>query len=103
MLRDVRARVSDRRLLHAVLVSLGVSDEQAPAVFAVIDKLDRQPKDISREKTSATTQPGRSRAQREGTGEAKQQRSRTPKTHPTRSPSAARKDRKGPAQGMDER
>ena len=62
-----------------------------------------QKKDISREKTSATTQPGRSRAQREGTGEARQQRSRTPKTHPTRSPSAARKDRKGPAQGMDER
>ena len=50
---DVRARVSDRRLLHAVLASLGVGDDRAPAVFAVIDKLDRQPKDISREKLAA--------------------------------------------------
>src|SRR5687767_6532363 len=50
---DVRARVSDRRLLHAVLASLGIGDDRAPAVFAVIDKLDRQPKDISREKLAA--------------------------------------------------
>lgn len=47
---DVRARVSDRRLLHAILSALGVSDEQAPAVFAVIDKFERQPRDVSREK-----------------------------------------------------
>src|SRR6476660_7969262 len=36
---DVRARVSDRRLLRAILAALGVNDEQASAVFAVIDKL----------------------------------------------------------------
>lgn len=47
---DVRARVSDRRLLRALLDTLGVSDEQAPGVFAVIDKIDRQPMDVSREK-----------------------------------------------------
>ncbi|HYC53153.1 MAG TPA: histidine--tRNA ligase [Gemmatimonadaceae bacterium] len=47
---DVRARVSDRRLLHAVLGALKIGDDRAPQVFAVIDKLDRQPKDISREK-----------------------------------------------------
>jgi len=50
---DVRARVSDRRLLRAILSALGVDDEKAPAVFAVVDKLDRQPRDISREKLVA--------------------------------------------------
>src|ERR1043166_1445023 len=50
---DVRARVSDRRLLRGLLTALGVSDEQAPAAFAVIDKLERQPRDVSREKLSA--------------------------------------------------
>jgi len=47
---DVRARVSDRRLLRAILSTLGVDDEKAGAVFGVIDKLDRQPRDVSREK-----------------------------------------------------
>jgi len=50
---DVRARVSDRRLLVAILTALKVSDEQRPAIFAVIDKLDRQPADVSREKLGA--------------------------------------------------
>ncbi|HEX8725344.1 MAG TPA: histidine--tRNA ligase [Gemmatimonadaceae bacterium] len=47
---DVRARVSDRRLLRALLATLGVGDDRAPAVFAVIDKIERQPLDVSREK-----------------------------------------------------
>src|SRR5205085_571877 len=47
---DVRAKVSDRRLLLAILKALSVKDDQSTAVFGVIDKLDRQPKDISREK-----------------------------------------------------
>jgi len=47
---DVRARVSDRGLLRAILASLGVNDEQAPAVFGVVDKLERQPNDVSRAK-----------------------------------------------------
>jgi len=50
---DVRARVSDRRLLREILASLGVSDEQTPAVFAVVDKLERQPREVSREKLVA--------------------------------------------------
>ena len=50
---DVRARVSDRRLLRAILDSLGVGDEQAPAVFGVVDKFERQPRDVSREKLAA--------------------------------------------------
>src|SRR5881296_3475751 len=36
---DVRAKVSDRQLLLAILRGLNVSDAQAPGVFAVIDKL----------------------------------------------------------------
>src|SRR5471032_3243508 len=45
---DVRARVSDRRLLRAMLGALGVSEEQTAAVFGVIDKIDRQPREVSR-------------------------------------------------------
>jgi len=51
--QDVRARVSDRRLLRAILRGAKVTDEQLPAVFAVIDKLNRQPKEVSREKLIA--------------------------------------------------
>ena len=47
---DVRAKVSDRRLLLAILKALKVSEEQAGGVFGVIDKLERQPRDVSREK-----------------------------------------------------
>jgi histidyl-tRNA synthetase len=48
--KDVRARVSDRRLLIAILKALDVSDQHAPDVFAVVDKLDRQPPAVAREK-----------------------------------------------------
>jgi histidyl-tRNA synthetase len=47
---DVRARVSDRRLLMSILKALNVAEDQAPAVFAVIDKLDRQPAEVSRDR-----------------------------------------------------
>ncbi len=47
---DVRARVSDRRLLSGVLEALGVTAEQRPAVFGVFDKIARQPREVSAEK-----------------------------------------------------
>src|SRR5216117_2536240 len=47
---DVRARVSDRHLLMTMLAAIGVAEEQASAVFTVIDKLDRQPRDVSRDR-----------------------------------------------------
>jgi histidyl-tRNA synthetase len=50
---DVRARVSDRRLLRAILVALGVGEAQMPDVFGVIDKVERQPRDVSQEKLTA--------------------------------------------------
>ena len=52
-------------------------------------------KDHPGEGHSANANPTKSRAHRDDTGEARDQHRRTPKTHPTRSPSAARKDRKG--------
>ncbi len=36
------ARVSDRRLLNALLLHIGVDEAALPAVYAVIDKIDRQ-------------------------------------------------------------
>src|SRR5689334_1851114 len=47
---DVKARVSDRRLLAAILKCLKVDEGRTPDVFAVIDKLDRQPREVSLEK-----------------------------------------------------
>ncbi|MBM4195208.1 MAG: histidine--tRNA ligase [Gemmatimonadetes bacterium] len=42
---DLRARVSDRRLLHALLGAIGISDDQRPAVFAAIDKAGKIPRE----------------------------------------------------------
>lgn len=39
---DVRARVSDRRLLSALLSRIGVPDEAREAVFAAVDKIERE-------------------------------------------------------------
>ena len=47
---DVRARVSDRRLLNGILVTLGVTEEQIPAVYGVVDKFARQPRELSADK-----------------------------------------------------
>jgi histidyl-tRNA synthetase len=47
---DVHARISDRRLLQALLAHAGAQEESLPAVYAVIDKRGREPANISREK-----------------------------------------------------
>ncbi len=44
---DVRARVSDRQLLTAVLTEVGVKTAEMPAVFAAIDKVGREPRDVT--------------------------------------------------------
>lgn len=44
---DVRARVSDRRLLTAILTSVGVKTAEMPVVFAAIDKVGREPRDVT--------------------------------------------------------
>ena len=45
--QDVRARVSDRRLLTALLFHVGVKKTELPAVFAAIDKAGREPLDVT--------------------------------------------------------
>jgi histidyl-tRNA synthetase len=47
---DVRARISDRRLLTAILTEVGVKKSEMPAVFAAIDKTGREPRDVTRGK-----------------------------------------------------
>ena len=47
---DVRARVSDRRLLTALLSHVGVKKAELPAVFAAIDKAGREPREATMEK-----------------------------------------------------
>jgi histidyl-tRNA synthetase len=46
----VRARVSDRRLLNALLAASGITESQLPAAYAVIDKIERTPANVSHEK-----------------------------------------------------
>jgi len=48
--RDVRARVSDRRLLTAILKASGVKPDQMGAVFGAIDKAGREPRDVTLDK-----------------------------------------------------
>lgn len=50
---DVRARVSDRQLLNGLLTHFGIAEDTWAAVYAVLDKLERQPRDISAEKLAA--------------------------------------------------
>jgi histidyl-tRNA synthetase len=54
---DVRARVSDRRLLNGLLEHLAIDEPTWPAVYAVLDKLERQPQEISAEKLAAAGLP----------------------------------------------
>ena len=54
---DVRARVSDRRLLNGLLAHLAIDESTWPAVYAVLDKLERQPQEISAEKLAAAGLP----------------------------------------------
>src|SRR6266480_1361327 len=42
---DVRARVSDRRVLRTLLLGRGVSEAQLPTAFEAIDKSERVPKE----------------------------------------------------------
>jgi histidyl-tRNA synthetase len=50
---DVRVRISDRRLLTALLGKLGIDDRQAAVVYQVFDKLRRTPEATSVERLTA--------------------------------------------------
>ncbi len=43
---DVAARFSDRRLLSALLAHAGIPEAAHPAVYAVVDKLERDPRPV---------------------------------------------------------
>lgn len=49
---DVRARVSDRKLLTSALAAVGVEYGELPPVFAAIDKTGREPRDVTRDKVA---------------------------------------------------
>src|SRR2546428_168621 len=46
---DVQLRVSDRRVIRALLLGRGLTETQLPVAFAVIDKSERVPKDVLEE------------------------------------------------------
>ena len=50
---DVVARVSDRRLLNALLRGIGVDESQMAATYAALDKLDRDPRDVLEHRLAA--------------------------------------------------
>jgi histidyl-tRNA synthetase len=60
--RDVVVRVSDRRILQAYLLALGVPEGAVSDVYGVIDKLERTPRDVSSEKLAALGVPESARA-----------------------------------------
>ncbi|HEV7990678.1 MAG TPA: histidine--tRNA ligase [Gemmatimonadaceae bacterium] len=57
---DVVARVSNRRILQAFLESLGVPSGSIEGVYGVVDKLERQPAQVSSEKLAALGVPSES-------------------------------------------
>jgi histidyl-tRNA synthetase len=50
---DVVARVSDRRLLNALLRGIGITEPQLPLAYAALDKLGRDPREAIEERLSA--------------------------------------------------
>lgn len=59
---DVVARVSDRRLLNALLRGIGIEDAQLGAAYAALDKLDRDPRDVLEHRLQAAGVGGESSA-----------------------------------------
>jgi histidyl-tRNA synthetase len=49
---DVVARYSDRRLLQHALLALGVSEENLPVAYNVIDKVERDPREVGLKRLS---------------------------------------------------
>jgi histidyl-tRNA synthetase len=44
--KEVRLRISDRRVLRALLLGAGVTEAQLPVAYAAIDKSERDPRDV---------------------------------------------------------
>jgi histidyl-tRNA synthetase len=50
---DVRVRVSDRRIIRALLLHGGVTEDQLPAAYGTIDKVEREDRGKARERLDA--------------------------------------------------
>ena len=50
---DVRVRLSDRRVLRALLLGAGVTEPQLPAAFQAVDKIERAPRTALAEQLAA--------------------------------------------------
>jgi histidyl-tRNA synthetase len=50
---DVRVRLSDRRVLHALLLGAGVTDAQLPAAYQAVDKIERLDREALLEQLAA--------------------------------------------------
>ena len=50
---DVVARVSDRRLLNALLRGIGITEPRLAAAYAALDKLDRDPREVLEHRLAA--------------------------------------------------
>jgi len=59
----IRLRISDRRVLRALLLGHGVTEEQLPLAYAAIDKSERDPRDVIAQRL---TQGGLSDKARDG-------------------------------------
>lgn len=60
---DFRARVSDRRLLAAVLRAIGIPEGALPAAFGIVDKLEREDPSRSLDRLEKECSLSRGRAQ----------------------------------------
>src|SRR5689334_11931143 len=57
--KDVQVRMSDRRLVRALLLSHGLSEAHLPAAYAAIDKSERVPREALAEQLEKAGCPGR--------------------------------------------
>lgn len=44
--QEIRARISDRRVVRALLMAGGVREPELPAAYAAIDRIERDPRDV---------------------------------------------------------
>jgi len=51
--QEVRARVSDRRVVRALLMAAGVGEADLAAAYAAIDRIDREPRDVLADRLNA--------------------------------------------------
>jgi histidyl-tRNA synthetase len=51
--QEVRARISDRRVVRALLMAGGVREPELPVAYAAIDRIEREPRDVLADRLKA--------------------------------------------------